>query len=82
VRVEPCKNRGNLGNLSGKISIFDALGNKVVNEENFERDKEKDVLIWTWNGKNTRGRTVGSGAYQAIISVDGKIHLRRIGIKK
>jgi hypothetical protein len=52
--------------LSAKIAIFDKLGNKMVDTE---VRSQNGVLIWSWNGKNSRGRKVGSGTYQMIIQI-------------
>ncbi|MCL1947421.1 MAG: hypothetical protein FWF51_09800 [Chitinivibrionia bacterium] len=73
--------------LSGNITILDALGNTIVEDKEFSQGKD-GVLIWTWNGKNKHGRTVGAGTYQALISVTDKtenytvLYSRKIGIKK
>ena len=87
VVVKPCKNRGNLeNNLYGKITILDALGNKIVNGETLV--EKNGVLLWTWYGKNSYGRTVGAGTYLAIITITGETNeepetrLQMIGIKK
>jgi flagellar hook assembly protein FlgD len=74
-------------NLSGRISVLDQLGNKLVDDEKFESSSDGTTLIWTWDGRNRNGRTVGAGTYQAIISVanengNSKAYIRKIGIKK
>jgi len=91
VLVRPRGSRKITGELSGSIIILDQLGNKIVDNESFEFRREKGILIWTWDGKNTRGRNVGAGFYQAIIQItnanakegekDTQVYLRKIGIR-
>ncbi|MCL1947422.1 MAG: hypothetical protein FWF51_09805 [Chitinivibrionia bacterium] len=89
VVVKPIGQRGSMKKeLTAKITIIDALGNTIVENKEFSQGKD-GVLIWTWNGKNVRGRTVGAGTYLAIISVIDEtgenapfLRTRKIGIKK
>ncbi len=57
-------------NLSGSISLFDALGNTIVANESFELTK--GILLYKFDGKNQAGRSLGSGIYQAILNVTSK----------
>jgi len=76
-----------LMDLSGRITVLDQLGNKIVDNERFNDGKDGG-LIWTWDGKNKNRRAVSAGSYQAIIQVTNekenitKQYLRKIGIKK
>jgi hypothetical protein len=88
VVIKPVGQRGSMKkSLTANISIFDALGNTIVENEKFSQGKQ-DVLIWTWSGKNKRGRIVGSGTYLAIIQITDKTEnhsvsiSRKIGIKR
>lgn len=54
--------------LSGDISMYDAVGNKVMARRNLIYDKIGKRLIFLWNGKNGLGRSVGSGSYVAIFN--------------
>ena len=91
VLVRPRGSRKITGELSGSIVILDQLGNKIIDNESFEFRREEGILIWTWDGKNTRGRNVGAGFYQAIIQItnanakegekDTQVYLRKIGIR-
>jgi len=87
VVVRPIKSRGEKKqiDLSGNITIIDPLGNNIVDTDKFTNDG-KD-LVWSWKGKNSRKRNVGSGTYQAIIQItndadkDTKTYLKKIGVK-
>jgi len=87
VKVEDRSGGVGENNMSGKITVLDQLGNKIVDREEFVLGKNNSTLIWTWNGKNKNGRTVGAGFYQAIIVItDNDVSLQlppyKIGIKK
>lgn len=89
IMVVPIKSRGdkNEDALSGNIVVIDNLGNNVVNMQNFVPNKKGSGLIWTWDGKNSRGRNVGAGMYQAIITITDELEkttqtfMKKVGIK-
>ncbi len=56
-------------NLSASITIYDAVSNIIVPNEEFEFIEDKGVLLFSFDGKNNVGRSLGSGIYQAQISV-------------
>jgi len=61
--------------LEGDISIFDAVGNMIVDREPmlFINDpslkKLYKTLNFAWSAKNTLGRFVGSGSYLAVADI-------------
>ncbi len=55
--------------LEGWLSIYDALGNKLLHHKKMAYDKIRKQLIYVWDGKNRHGRQSGSGSYIAVISV-------------
>jgi hypothetical protein len=71
--VELGKIRAVQGKRTGTVSVFDEIGNKVVDNESLEfrtgAKGKKGVLIWTWDGRNLKGRTVAAGSYLAVITV-------------
>ncbi|MDR0303737.1 MAG: hypothetical protein LBH98_03075 [Chitinispirillales bacterium] len=74
--------------LSGRISVLDPLGNKIIDNEKFDIGNDGITLIWTWNGKNKNGRIIGAGLYKAIIRITNETEketkelLEKIGIGK
>jgi hypothetical protein len=72
---------GNQTSLSGRISVLDYLGNKIVNNEEFTG--KDGILIWTWDGKNKNKRAVGAGIYHVIMVINGeKQPSYKIGIRR
>ena len=65
--------------LEGTINIFDAVGNRLVEDLKMLYMPEWKSLIFVWNAKNNNGRYVGSGSYLAVaeykIIVNGKVKL-------
>lgn len=66
----------NIGNflpdfeLKGEISIFDPVGNQVRARSRMAWWDAKKCLVWVWNLKNQNDRTVGSGAYVAVMEIE------------
>jgi hypothetical protein len=58
--------------LSGTLSIFDALGNQVVKEEIMGYREDNFSLNYVWGCKNRNNRYVGSGTYLVIFTVTSK----------
>ena len=56
--------------LEGHIMIFDAVGNAVRQKSRMGWDEEYKGLVWIWNVKNEKGRTVGSAMYLCIIEIE------------
>ena len=64
--------------MEASISIFDAVGSKVIDGELNSSGKSlvgelhhdpRTRVIFYWNGQNSSGRRVGRGAYLAIVTV-------------
>ena len=66
----------NIGNFmpeleaEGHISIFDAVGNRVIQRDRMAWWHEEKRLLYVWNVKNENGRTVGTGSYLAVIEIE------------
>ena len=56
--------------VKGHISIFDPVGNQVVLRNRMAWWHEKKRLLYVWNVKNKNSRTVGNGAYLAVIEIE------------
>jgi len=83
--LEP--NKGKDGSY-GKIVIYDAVGNVVKTDALYRSDGAMSSYGFVWDGKNSKGRTVGPGTYLVRVSgvVDeGKSSFkfqRMVGVKK
>jgi fibro-slime domain-containing protein len=71
--------------LSGRASIYDAVGNLVGQDIPLAAYKDGGVIVW--DGRNRNGRFVGGGTYMAVVSVelpDGQewVFHERIGVKR
>lgn len=78
--IEP-KNRenGDLNErdfLTGKLSLFDCVGNTLTSSVNMEYDEENRRLIYIWQGKNSAGRKIGSGAYSLVAEVQREFYTK------
>jgi hypothetical protein len=58
--------------LSGSLTIFDALGNQLVKERTMGYRDDNFSLNFVWNCKNRNSRYVGSGTYLVIFKVTSK----------
>ena len=70
-----------LTGMSATIRIYDALGNRVVDERHFVLDN--GVLSVRWDGRNRNNRYVGTGTYVGVILVtegDGGQTVKKIKI--
>jgi len=65
--VRPYGNRAG-ENLSGVISLFDAVGHTIVNREPLIYQESGSLLV-ALDGTNQRGREIGSGLYRGVIEV-------------
>jgi len=52
------------------IRIYDAIGNQLLPKTNFMDTREG--FVFTWDGKNKKGRNVGSGSYLGVIGIKDK----------
>lgn len=72
-----------ISDIDGTVTIYDALGNKVVWIEPSDKQLSASSLYFLWNGTNKYGRMVGTGTYLAIIQIKGYGTFNRlIGVKK
>ncbi|MBN1981826.1 MAG: VWA domain-containing protein [Chitinivibrionales bacterium] len=56
-------------NLQARLTLLDALGNRVIDNKKMA-PTTKNRLLYLWDGGNEQSRTVGRGAYKAIVTVD------------
>ncbi len=62
------------GSISGKVIIFDAVGNTVLEQKTMSVDVKSGVkLFWNWDGKTSKGVTAGAGTYVARIYIENTI---------
>lgn len=54
--------------LEGTIDIFDAVGNRLVEDLDMIYVPQWKSLLFIWNAKNKNSRYVGSGSYLAVAS--------------
>jgi len=70
------------------VIIYDAVGNIVFKSQpnDVTLIEDKNTFGFVWNGKNSKGRTVGPGTYLVRISVeldgDKFVEQRKIGVTK
>lgn len=62
-------NRTSLKNVN--IQIFDSMGTLLITDET-KLIAGKDILEWTWSGRNAAGQKMPSGIYHVVIQLDGK----------
>ena len=65
--------------VDATISIFDAVGNRVVQSVKM-RSESQLYPTFTWDGRNRYKRTVGSGIYAGIITVKDELGERNYKI--
>jgi hypothetical protein len=58
--------------LNGTLSIYDALGNQIVQEDAMGYREDNFSLNYVWNCKNRNDRYVGSGTYLVVFTVTSK----------
>jgi len=52
--------------------MFDAVSNVVIKNGEFEFEKNNGILIYKFGGKNESNRALGSGIYQAILTISSQ----------
>lgn len=73
--------------LVATVVILDALGNNILKEK-FITDNDRHRIYFFWDGRNKRGRLVGTGTYIANVLITnetgGKPYLQKIklGVKR
>jgi hypothetical protein len=76
--------------MSGDLSIFDAVNNPVVQNRTmvFDTDITRERrLYFVWDGRNDAGRAVATGTYVAVMKItddegNTSIHTIRLGVKR
>jgi hypothetical protein len=76
--------------LQGTLSIYDAVGNSIVNKKPmlyYGANPRQQQLLFVWDGRNDAGRTVATGTYVAAIvardDVGEKLQQTiRLGVKR
>jgi hypothetical protein len=64
---DPMEKYTEFDSLSGRISLFDPLGNTVISNDEMGYDSKGKQLVYIWRGDNEQERQVGPGGYAAII---------------
>ena len=85
--AEPASRMAGYVNLSGRITIYDAVGNKVVNQIKGHVAQASKGVAFVWNGTNDKGRYVGAGTYLAVITIEDNqgyksVQRYKLGIKR
>jgi fibro-slime domain-containing protein len=57
------------GNVTGTISIFDAVGNTILDKQPMSRDLVRTKIFKTWDGKTSKGQFAGGGTYLAKVVI-------------
>jgi hypothetical protein len=76
------------GKVTATISIFDAVGNLILDRQPMSIDNVRVKLFKTWDGKTSKGKYAGGGTYMARIVLDdqprGKTETIRtsVGVKQ
>jgi len=72
------------GNVTGTVTVFDAVGNMIYSNGAMSIDKDRVKLFLTWDGKTTKGVIAGGGTYLAKIvihdQVRGKTETLRVSV--
>lgn len=81
IMVQTRTKLANIGALSGRLVIYDPVGNLVWTDDNL---RNEDVgTFFVWPGRNRIGRLVGTDAYLAVVTIttpDGVEESQRIPI--
>lgn len=75
---------GSVGSISGKVWVYDCVGNAMLSKEEMIPTGDGAVSC-SWDGRNTNGRIVGSGVYLAVIEIQDALgrferYRRRVGV--
>jgi hypothetical protein len=61
------------GQVTGTLTIFDAVGNVVADKVQMFADATAVKLSWVWNGKTRTGSWAAPGTYLARIVIDDQV---------
>jgi fibro-slime domain-containing protein len=76
------------GKVTGTITIFDAVGNTILDKQPMSTDLVRTKIFKTWDGKTSKGKIAGGGTYVARIVIDDLVRNRTdvvrqaIGVKQ
>jgi len=70
------------GKVSGTISIFDAVGNTIIDRQPLSVDAINSKLFKTWDGKTRKGGYAGGGTYMAKIVINDEVRSRTQSIRQ
>ncbi|MFP4162441.1 MAG: vWA domain-containing protein [Chitinispirillaceae bacterium] len=87
VVVEPEKVLRSHIRLEGTASVYDVVKNPIVRNVPLAYDDDTKKLYFVWNGRNSSGRLVATGTYQAVLKINDNQDLKeiktvRIGVKR
>ncbi|MBN1130305.1 MAG: hypothetical protein JXA71_15035 [Chitinispirillaceae bacterium] len=69
VIIKPLGAMGDLSNITeASITIYDVLGNIVLEKTKMSQNIPENVYAFNWNGQNRNNRMVGTGTYAAVIT--------------
>lgn len=73
--------------LKGTASVYDVVKNPIVQNIPMAYDDATKKLYFVWNGRNSSGRMVATGTYQAVLKIRDNqdfndIKTVRIGVKR
>jgi hypothetical protein len=69
ITVKPKGSRKFSGELSGTVSIYDALGNIITQGSPMTYVPASTSLVWEFDGTTSRGREIASGSYHVVVVV-------------
>ncbi len=87
IMVEPQNQLRNHIRLQGTASVYDVVKNPIVQDIPLVYDEVRKRLFFVWNGRNSSGRLVSTGTYQAILTIKDNQDFKdtkyvRIGVKR
>ncbi|MDG5815925.1 hypothetical protein QA601_12610 [Chitinispirillales bacterium ANBcel5] len=87
VIIEPEETLRRNVTLKGKAFIYDVVKNPVLTDIELLADESQNRLYLVWDGRNSNGRKVGSGTYQAVFQINDNQGLNerktvRIGVRQ
>ncbi len=71
-----------LGNVTGTVAIYDAVGNTVVERRPMWIDPTSAKIYYNWDGKTTKGVTAGNGTYVARITINDQTRNKSQNIRQ
>jgi hypothetical protein len=69
------------GKVKGTVTIFDAVGNMVVEKSDLLPDLTNVKLYWIWDGRTRKGSMASAGTYLARIVIEDLEHGRKQNIR-